>query len=52
MGANEYVKYWNLTMNCSRHIITYMKISSIPYIYKLSTVSILMSTKRWEEEKS
>ena len=41
---NECVKYWNLTMNCSHHLITYLTTNSnVLYIYILVTVAILMA---------
>ena len=44
------MKYWNLTMNCSHHMIPYLQYFQMDYIYKLLTVAILMSKNRWEEK--
>ena len=45
MWTNECVKDLKLTMNCSRHMIPYLKTNSMDFIYKLVTVAILMTTK-------
>ena len=46
------MKDWNLTMNCSRNMITYPEKNSMSFICTLVTVTIIMSKKKYGRRKT
>ena len=50
--ANKCVKYWNLTMNCSRNMITYTKTKFNDFYIYISNGYYNYVQKIWEEENS